>query len=87
MQFVFFQWLLVEIVSHILILILSTFCLLYVQQNFGKITLLLGRLELFFSSGTWAIAKPNQAVVEGDVVLTHARSRCEITLRGGGKVK
>ena len=78
---------LADIVFHILIVILSIFCLLDGQQNFGKITLPLGKVELFSSGGTWARAKPNQAVVEGDVVRTHARSRCEITLRGGGKVR
>jgi len=55
------------------------------QQNFGKITLPLRKIELFSSSGTWARGKPNQAEVESDVVRTHARSRYDITLKGDGR--
>ncbi|MBT5225737.1 MAG: FecR domain-containing protein, partial [Candidatus Marinimicrobia bacterium] len=35
----------------------------------------------------WARAKPNQKVFEGNSIRTQAKSRCEITLTGGGKVR
>ena len=36
---------------------------------------------------TWEKAKPNRPVFEGDVLRTAAKSRAEITLQGGGKVR
>ena len=57
------------------------------QQSFGKISLPLGKVEVSLSPDKWERAKPNQAVYEGNVIRTQARSRCEITLRGGGKVR
>ena len=57
------------------------------KQVFGKISLPLGKVEVSLSEGTWEKAKPNQKVYEGNVIRTQARSRCEITLTGGGKVR
>ena len=63
------------------------FNLLLGQQPFGKITLPLGKVEIADKSGTWTKAKPNQKVYEGYILKTKARSRCEITLTGGGKIR
>ena len=58
------------------------------QQPFGKITLPLGKVDVQYSLGdTWGRAKPNQPVFEGNIIRTLTRSRCEITLAGGGKVR
>ena len=57
------------------------------KQVFGKITLPLGKVEVSLSEGTWERARPNQKVYEGNIIRTQARSRCEITLTGGGKVR
>ncbi len=67
--------------------LLATVVCINAQQNFGKITLPLGKVELSTEAGKWAKAKPNQSVYEGNIIRTHARSRCEIALRGGGKVR
>ena len=57
-------------------------------KNFGKISLPLGKVEVQSGgTGDWAKAKPNFPVKEGDVIRTLAKSRCEITLVGGGKVR
>ena len=69
----------------IILLILST--ALFSQQPFGKISLPLGKVELSTTSNKWTRAKPNQPVFEGNIIRTQAKSRCEITLTGGGKVR
>jgi len=57
-------------------------------KNFGKISLPLGKVEVQSGgTGDWAKAKPNFPVKEGDIIRTLAKSRCEITLVGGGKVR
>ena len=57
-------------------------------KNFGKISLPLGKVEVQSGgAGDWAKAKPNFPVNEGDIIRTLAKSRCEITLVGGGKVR
>ena len=61
--------------------------ILSAKQVFGKISLPLGKVEVSLSEGVWEKAKPNQKVYEGNVIRTQARSRCEITLTGGGKVR
>ena len=71
----------------ILIYLVLSFTILPAKQAFGKITLPLGRVEVSLSEGKWERAKPNQKVFEGNVIRTQARSRCEITLTGGGKVR
>ena len=57
------------------------------QQPFGKITLPLGKVEILTSEEKWVKARPNQKVYEGNILKTKARSRCEITLTGGGKIR
>ena len=60
---------------------------LWAKQAFGKITLPLGRVEISTDNATWVKAKPRQSVYEGNVIRTQAKSRCEITLTGGGKIR
>jgi len=71
----------------IFICMILSISFLSAKQVFGKITLPLGKVEVSLSEGTWEKAKPNQKVYEGNVIRTQARSRCEITLTGGGKVR
>ena len=59
---------------------------LIAQQPFGKISLPLGRVQVQIN-GNWSRAKPNQLVFEGNHIRTQAKSRCEIILTGGGKVR
>ena len=56
-------------------------------QPFGKISLPLGKVQFKTEATDWARAKPNQKVFEGNSIRTQAKSRCEITLTGGGKVR
>ena len=56
--------------------------------EFGKITLPLGIVEVQSAGGSnWARAKVRQPVFAGDKVRTKPKSRAEITLNGGGKVR
>ena len=55
-------------------------------QPFGKISLPLGKVE-FKAEANWTRAKPNHPVYKGNLIRTQAKSRCEITLTGGGKVR
>ena len=57
------------------------------QNNFGKISLPLGKVDVYDESGSWERAKPNQPVSVGNLIRTGKRSRCEITLTGGGKIR
>ena len=57
------------------------------QNNFGKISLPLGKVDVYDQSGSWERAKPNQPVSVGNLIRTGKRSRCEITLTGGGKIR
>jgi len=57
-------------------------------KQFGKISLPLGKVEVQPSgSDSWEKAKPNRPVFEGDVIRTAAKSRAEISLKGGGKIR
>lgn len=57
-------------------------------KQFGKISLPLGKVEVQSSgSDSWEKAKPNRPVFEGDIIRTAAKSRAEITLKGGGKIR
>jgi len=72
-----------------LIRTISAFCIissLFGQKPFGKISLPLGKVQVQ-SKGSWSKAKPNQPVFEGNSIRTQAKSRCELTLKGGGKVR
>ena len=58
------------------------------ETQFGTISLPLGKVELKTGGAdTWDKAKPNTSVHVGDVVRTGDKSRCEIKLVGGGKVR
>ena len=57
-------------------------------KQFGKISLPLGKVEVQATGGeAWEKAKPNRPVFEGDVIRTAPKSRAEITLQGGGKMR
>lgn len=55
--------------------------------EFGKISLPLGMVEVKSGEADWIRAKPKMPINEKDIVRTKAKSRCEITLTGGGKVR
>lgn len=55
--------------------------------TFGKITLPLGTVQVQKPGGDAVKAKPNMNVFAEETIITGARSRCEITLTGGGKVR
>ena len=57
-------------------------------KQFGKISLPLGKVEVQATGvEAWETAKPNRPVFEGDVIRTAPKSRAEITLQGGGKMR
>lgn len=57
-------------------------------KEFGKITLPLGNVQVQSSGASdWVRAMVKHAVVIKDKVQTKAKSRAEITLTGGGKVR
>ena len=70
------------------IILLLTVTLVFADQPFGKITLPLGKVDVQNSlEGGWTRARPNQPVFEGNIIRTLQKSRCEITLTGGGKIR
>ena len=70
------------------IILLVTLTLVFADQPFGKITLPLGKVDLQNSlEEAWKRARPNQLVFEGNIIRTLQKSRCEITLTGGGKIR
>ena len=75
-------------IKHNLIPILVlVFNFIIAQQPFGKITLPLGKVDVSTAVNKWSRAKPNQPVFEGNVIRTQVKSRCEITLTGGGRLR
>ena len=75
-------------IKHNLIPILVlVFNFIIAQQPFGKITLPLGKVDVSTAENKWSRAKPNQPVFEGNVIRTQVKSRCEITLTGGGRLR
>jgi len=72
------------------LLLVSTFLLsdIYAQKEFGKISLPLGRVQVQKGgAGEFKRAMPRMSIQEKDVIKTLAKSRCEITLVGGGKLR
>ncbi|TFB12470.1 hypothetical protein E3V33_05355 [Candidatus Marinimicrobia bacterium MT.SAG.4] len=76
------------------IILLSLYFLVYFwnlsseSQPFGRVTFPLGLVE--FSSAknpTWKKVKLNQNLLVGESIRTAKKSRCEITLSGGGKLR
>ena len=59
---------------HKILFLLAIVTCIDAQQNFGKITLPLGKVELSTEAGKWTKAKPNHPVSEGNIIRTHARS-------------
>ncbi len=79
-----------RILSTITILLLAVFVNngYSAGKQFGRISLPLGKVEVQSSgSDVWEKAKPNRPVFEGDIIRTAAKSRAEITLQGGGKIR
>jgi hypothetical protein len=71
-----------------LLLSLSIASLVFGQKEFGKITLPLGRVQIQKNgSGAFKRAMPKMSVHENDIIKTLAKSRCEISLIGGGKLR
>ena len=71
-------------------LLVSTFLLTNIsaQKEFGKISLPLGRVQVQKGGiGEFKRAMPRMSIQEKDVIKTLAKSRCEITLAGGGKLR
>ena len=79
---------LTTILKPLFCLTLSISSLLQAQQEFGKITLPLGRVQIQKKgTGPFKKAMPRTPVHEKDVIKTLAKSRCEISLAGGGKLR
>ena len=72
------------------LLLVSTFLLTNIsaQKEFGKISLPLGRVQVQKGgTGEFKRAMPRMSIQEKDIVKTLAKSICEITLVGGGKLR
>ena len=72
------------------LLLVTTFLLsdISAQKEFGKISLPLGRVQVQKGGvGEFKRAMPRMSIQEKDIVKTLAKSRCEITLVGGGKLR
>jgi len=74
---------------HYLLCLSCLFSATYPKNTpFGKITLPLGSVSIKSSpTQTWEKVKPNRKVFVNDVIKTAGKSRCEISLIGGGKVR
>ena len=58
------------------------------QQPFGRVTFPLGEVQIQVSENPgWTKVNLNQQLFVGDKIRTLEKSRCEITLNGGGKVR
>jgi len=58
------------------------------KQLFGRVTFPLGTIQLQVAPNPgWMKVALNQEVFVGDKIKTLQKSRCEITLNGGGKVR
>ena len=78
----------VIIFKRTLLLSISITSLLFGQKEFGKITLPLGRVQVQKNgAGAFKKAMPRMSVHENDIIKTLAKSRCEISLIGGGKLR
>jgi len=75
-------------IKQILVITLSALTIAFGQKEFGKITLPLGRVQVQKGGvGAFKKALPRMSIKEKDVIKTLAKSRCEITLVGGGKLR
>lgn len=58
------------------------------RQLFGRVTFPLGTVQIQVTANpSWQKVALNQGVFVGDKIKTLEKSRCEITLNGGGKVR
>ncbi len=73
--------------NNLIPILVLVFNFIIAQQPFGKISLPLGKVDVSTADNKWSRAKPNQPVFEGNVIRTQVKSRCEITLTGGGKIR
>ena len=75
-------------IKKLLLIIICISSFAFTQKEFGKVTLPLGRVQVQ-KGGTGAFKKamPRMPIHEKDIVKTLAKSRCEITLVGGGKLR
>ena len=72
----------------LLFLFLSLICAQTTGNEFGKISLPLGKVSVKKPKmDNWGRALPGQKVFVGDHIRTLSKSRCEITLKTGGKVR
>ena len=75
-------------IKRLLQIILLVSTIAFGQKEFGKVTLPLGRVQVQKGgSGDFKKAMPRMPIHEKDIVKTLAKSRCEITLVGGGKLR
>ena len=75
-------------IKSLLLVSIFLFSNISAQKEFGKISLPLGRVQVQKGgSGDFKRAMPKMSIQEKDVVKTLAKSRCEITLVGGGKLR
>jgi len=73
--------------NNMIPVLVVVFNFIIAQQPFGKISLPLGKVDVSTAENKWSRAKPNQPVFEGNVIRTQVKSRCEITLTGGGRLR
>ena len=72
----------------LLFLFLTLICAQTAGNEFGKISLPLGKVSVKKPTlDSWGRALPGQKVFVGDHIRTLSKSRCEITLKTGGKVR
>ncbi len=70
------------------IVLLSTISFGQTKQLFGKITFPLGDVSVQLAGGNdWSKATMNQEVFAGEKIKTGTKSRLEISLNGGGKMR
>ena len=75
-------------IKKLLLTIICITSFAFTQKEFGKVTLPLGRVQVQKGgSGDFKRAMPRMSIHEKDIVKTLAKSRCEITLVGGGKLR
>ncbi len=74
--------------NSLLIIIIALGLQLAFGADFGKITLPLGKVEVLAAGAEeWVRAMPNRPVKVNDQIKTGPKSRCEISLTGGGKIR
>ena len=75
-------------IKKLLLTIICITSFAFTQKEFGKVTLPLGRVQVQKGgAGDFKRAMPRMSIHEKDIVKTLAKSRCEITLVGGGKLR